>query len=110
MGLNGKVVGGGVKEREAEAEAQRHRVENDVRMTYYHVLAAQERLAIERDLVGITRSPVHIVPQLGNVGQADETEVLEAEAEQQRMQTHPASPQHTLQPQSLTLLPALSVP
>ncbi len=110
LGLNRKVVAGEVKEREAEAEAQRHRVENDVRMTYYHVLAAQERLAIERDLVGIARSTVHIVRQLGNVGQADETEVLEAEAEEQRMEIAAGVAQHMLQRQWMTLISVVGVP
>jgi cobalt-zinc-cadmium efflux system outer membrane protein len=86
LGLNRTVRAGDVKQRQAEAEAQRRRVENDVRMAYYHVLARQERLAVERDLVGIAQSTVRIVQQLANVGQADETEVLEAEVEEQRME------------------------
>jgi cobalt-zinc-cadmium efflux system outer membrane protein len=86
LGLNRKVGASAVKERQAEAEAQQHRVENEVRMVYYRVLAAQERLALERDLVGIAQSNVRIVRQLGNVGQADETEILEAETEEQRME------------------------
>jgi cobalt-zinc-cadmium efflux system outer membrane protein len=86
LGLNRKVGAAAVKEHQAEAEAQQHRVENDVRMAYYRVLAAQERLALERDLVGIAQSNVRVARQLENVGQADETEVLEAETEEQRME------------------------
>ena len=88
LGLNRKVGAAEVKEQEAEAEAQRHRVENDVRTAYYHMLAAQEHLAVVRDLVEIAKTTVRVVHQLGNVGQADETEVLEAEAEEQRMEVN----------------------
>src|SRR5260370_17457841 len=110
LGLSRKVGAGEVKQRQADAEAQRHHVENDVRVTYYHVLAAQERLAIERDLVGIAESTVGIVHQLGNVGQADETEVLEAEAEEQRMQVAAGVAQHMLRRQWTTLISVVGVP
>ena len=108
--LNRKVGAGEVKQRQAEAEAQRRRVENDVRVAYYHVLAAQERLAIEHDLVGIAQSTVHIAHQLGNVGQADETEVLEAEAEEQRMEIAAGVAQHMLWRQWTILISVVGVP
>src|SRR5712692_7932777 len=110
LGLIRKVGAAEVKQRQAEAEAQRHRVENDVRMAYYHVLAAQERLALERDLVSIAQSTVRIVHQLGNVGQADETEVLEVEAEEQRMEIAAGVAQHMLQRQWMTLISVVGVP
>lgn len=110
LGLNRKVGAGEVKQRQAEAEAQRRRVENDVRMAYYHVLAAQERLAIERDLVGIAQSTVRIVHQLGNVGQADETEILEAEAEEQRMEVAEGIGEHMLRRQWIMLTSVVGVP
>jgi cobalt-zinc-cadmium efflux system outer membrane protein len=110
LGLNRKVGAGEVKQRQAEAEAQRLRVENDVRTAYYHVLAAQERVSIERDLVGIAQSTVRIVHQLGNIGQADETEVLEAEAEQQRMEVVAGIAQQMLLRQWTTLVAVIGVP
>ncbi len=110
LGLNRKVGAGEVRQRQADAEAQRRRVENDVRVAYYHVLAAQERLAIERDLVGIAQSTVRIVHQLGNVGQADETEVLEAEAEEQRMEIAAGVAQHRLRRQWMILISVVGVP
>ncbi len=110
LGLIRKVGAAEVKQRQAEAEAQRRRVENDVRMAYYHVLAAQERLAIERDLVSIAESTVRIVHQLSNVGQADETEVLEAEAEEQRMEIAAGVAQHILRRQWTTLISVVGVP
>ena len=110
LGLNRKVGAGEVKQRQADAEAQRRRVENDVRVAYYHVLAAQERLAIKRDLVGIAQSTVRIVHQFGNVGQADETEVLEAEAEEQRMEIAAGIAQHMLRRQWTILISVVGVP
>jgi cobalt-zinc-cadmium efflux system outer membrane protein len=107
---NRKVGAGEVRQRQADAEAQRRRVENDVRVAYYHVLAAQERLAIERDLVGIAQSTVRIVHQFGNVGQADETEVLEAEAEEQRMEIAAGVAQHRLWRQWIILISVVGVP
>jgi cobalt-zinc-cadmium efflux system outer membrane protein len=86
LALDRKVRGAEEKQREAEADAQRQRVQNDVRMAYYRVLAAQERLALKRSILAISQSTVRIVGQLGRVGQADETEILEAEAEEQRME------------------------
>ncbi len=110
LGLNRKVGAAEVKERQAEAEAQRHRVENDVRMAYYHVLAAQERLALERDLVGIAQSMVRVVRQLGNVGQADETEILEAEAEEQRMEIAAGIAERMLKRQWTILVSVIGLP
>ncbi len=110
LGLNRKVGAGEVKQRQAEAEAQRHRVENDVRVAYYHTLAAQEKLAIERDLVAIAESTVRIVHQLGNVGQADETEILEAEAEEQRMEIAAGVAEHRLRRQWTMLVSVVGVP
>ena len=96
LSLNRKVAAGEVKQRQAESDAQRRRVENDVRMAYYRVLAAQERLAIDRDLVAIAHTTVRVVHQLSNLGQADETEVLEAEVEEQRMELAAQVSEHML--------------
>jgi len=110
LSLNRKVGASEAKQRQADVEAQRHRVENDVRMAYYHVLAAQERLAIERDLVGIAQTTVRVVHQLANIGQADETEVLEAEAEEQRMEIAAGVGQHLLRRQWTVLISVVGVP
>jgi len=55
-------------------------------MAYYRVLAEQERLALKREILAIAQTTARIVGQLGKVGQADETEILEAEAEEQRVE------------------------
>jgi Outer membrane efflux protein len=64
LGLNRNVGASEVKERQAEAEAQRYRVENGVRMAYYHMLAAQERLAVDHDLVTIAQTTVGVCVNL----------------------------------------------
>lgn len=110
LGLKRKVGASTVKQRQAEAEAQQHRVENDVRMAYYRVLAAQERLALERDLVGIAQSNVRVVRQIGNVGQADETEILEAETEEQRMEIAAGIAEAKFKREWTMLISAVGVP
>jgi cobalt-zinc-cadmium efflux system outer membrane protein len=110
LGLNRKVGAAEVKERQAQVKAQKHRVENDVRTAYYHVLAAQERLAIERDLIGIAQTTVRIVRQLGNVGQADETEILEAESEEQRLEIAAGIAEHMRRRQWAMLVSVIGAP
>ena len=70
LALDRKVRGAEEKQRQVGADAQRQRVENDVRMAYYRVLAAQERLALKQNILAISQSTVRIVGQLGRIGQA----------------------------------------
>jgi outer membrane protein, heavy metal efflux system len=86
LALNKKIVGQDVRIAEMEAQEQRLRVMNAVRIAYYRVLAAQEMLDSKRDLVGIAAETVKTAQQLRNTGQADESEVLQTEVEQQKMQ------------------------
>jgi cobalt-zinc-cadmium efflux system outer membrane protein len=110
LGLDRKVREAEEKQREVEADAQRMRVDNDVRMAYYRVLAAQERLALKQSLLGISQSTVRIVGQLGRVGQADETEILEAEAEEQRMEIAVGIAEQMLRREWTTLTSVVGVP
>jgi outer membrane protein, heavy metal efflux system len=110
LGLDRKVRGAEEKQREVEADAQRQRVENDVHTAYYRVLAAQERLALKRSILEISQSTVRIVGQLGRVGQADETEILEAEAEEQRMEIAVGIAEQMLRREWTTLVSVVGVP
>jgi outer membrane protein, heavy metal efflux system len=110
LALDRKVREAEEKERGVEADAQRQRVQNDVRMAYYRVLAAQERLALKRSILGISQSTVRIVGQLGRVGQADETEILEAEAEEQRMEIAVGIAEQMLRREWTTLVSVVGVP
>src|SRR5579859_2616529 len=68
-----------------EAEEQRARVTSAVKMAFLRVFAAQELLDARRDLSNIARDAAETQQRLFNTGQADETEVLQAEVEAQRM-------------------------
>jgi cobalt-zinc-cadmium efflux system outer membrane protein len=83
--LGGKLrLGQRVFEQEArmastEAEEQKLRVLNAVRLGYVQVLAAQETVSKVRELLRLTQESADTAARLRNVGQADETEVLQAE-------------------------------
>jgi len=68
----------------SEAEAQRLRVLNAVRMLYYEVLGAQTMVDLRKRLLNLTREAVEISEELFNVGQADRPDVLSTEVESQR--------------------------
>jgi outer membrane protein, heavy metal efflux system len=86
LGLNRKIFGRDVRISEIEAQEQRLRVTNAVRIEYYRVLSAQEMLDTKKDLARIAEETVKTAKQLRNVGQADESEVLQAEVEQQELE------------------------
>ncbi len=69
---------------EAEAEAQRWRVLNAVRMLYYEALGEQQMVELRKQLAGLTSEAVEISEELFNVGQADRPDVLAAEVESER--------------------------
>jgi|tagenome__1003787_1003787.scaffolds.fasta_scaffold20989436_4 cobalt-zinc-cadmium efflux system outer membrane protein len=79
-----------------EAEEQRIRVESAVKMAYIRVLAAQELLDTRRDLYNISQDRAETERRLFNTGQADETEVLDAEVDAQRMRTAARMQENTL--------------
>jgi cobalt-zinc-cadmium efflux system outer membrane protein len=81
LGLNRRVFDQEKKQAEAEAEEQRLRVINGVRMFYYQALAAQEMLDLRHKLSKLAEDAVQTSHQLGNVGQADQPDVLQAEVE-----------------------------
>jgi len=68
----------------SEAEAQRLRVLNAVRMLYYEALGAQTMVDLRKRLLELTREAVGISEELFNVGQADRPDVLSTEIESQR--------------------------
>jgi cobalt-zinc-cadmium efflux system outer membrane protein len=70
---------------ELEAQEQKIRVETSVKTAFYRVLAAQELLDARRDLAKIEQDYAAAQRQLFNTGQADESELLEAELEAERL-------------------------
>jgi outer membrane protein, heavy metal efflux system len=79
-----------------EAQEQRIRVDSAVKMAYIRVLAAQELLDTRRDLYNISQDRAETERRLFNTGQADETEVLDAEVDAQRMRTAARMQENTL--------------
>jgi cobalt-zinc-cadmium efflux system outer membrane protein len=57
-----------------------------VRLFYYQALAAQEMVDLRRKLSQLAEDAVHTSHQLGNVGQADQPDVLQAEVEGEQAQ------------------------
>lgn len=86
LGLSRKVFDQEIRLADIEAEEQRLRVRNAVRLAYYRVLAAQELLETERGFARLTADALETSRRLLNIGQADQTEVTQAEIELQRME------------------------
>lgn len=86
LGLNRRVAGQDVRITQIEAAEQKLRVLNAVRIEYYRVLAAQEMLDTKNDLLRIAEDMLKTTTQLRNIGQADDTEVLQAELERQKLE------------------------
>src|SRR5215472_2344435 len=93
-----------------EAEEQRIRVESAVRMAFLRVLAAQEMLEARRDLARIAQDSAETERRLANTGQADDTEVLEAEVESQRMRMAARMQENTLREEWRSLCAVIGQP
>lgn len=81
LGLNRRVIEQEKKQAEAEEEEQRLRVINGVRMFYYQALAAQEMVDLRQKLSKLAEDAMQTSHQLGNVGQADQPDILQSEVE-----------------------------
>jgi len=96
LGLNRKMFGQDVRISEIESQEQSLRVMNAVRIGYFRVLSAQEMLDAKKDVARIAGDAVKTAGQLRNVGQADESEVLQAEVEQQKLEMDVLMRENTL--------------
>lgn len=83
LGLNREIAGHDIRISELEADEQRLRVLNAVKLAFYRVLAAQEMLDLERDLLSIAEDKLRTARELRNLGQADDVELLQVEVEEQ---------------------------
>jgi cobalt-zinc-cadmium efflux system outer membrane protein len=108
--LSREVFGKEAKLATIEADEQRIRVESAVRMAFLRVLAAQEMLGARRDLAKISQDTVETQRRLLNTGQADETEVLEAEVEAQRMRMASRMQENTLREEWRSLTAVIGQP
>ncbi len=70
---------------ETAGEVQRLRILNNVRTTFYQVLAGQRLVDVRQNLAKLAADATQTSHQLANVGQADRPDVLQAEVEQQQI-------------------------
>ena len=110
LGLSRELFGKDVKLAEIEAEEQKLRVQSAVKMAFLRVLAAQELLYARRDLAAIAQDAAETQRRLMNTGQADETEVLEAEVEAQRMRMGARMQENTLREEWRSLAAVIGQP
>jgi outer membrane protein, heavy metal efflux system len=110
LGLSREVFGKDVKLAEIEAEEQKMRVQSAVKMAFLRVLAAQELLYARRDMATIAQDATETQRRLMNTGQADETEVLEAEVEAQRMRMSARMQENTLREEWRSLTAVIGRP
>ena len=110
LGLSHAVFGKDVKLAEIEAEEQKMRVQSAVKMAFLRVLAAQELLYARRDMATIAQDATETQRRLMNTGQADETEVLEAEVEAQRMRMTARMQENTLREEWRSLTAVIGQP
>jgi cobalt-zinc-cadmium efflux system outer membrane protein len=95
---------------EIEAEEQKVRVETAVKMAFYRVLAAQEMAGSRADLARIAEEMLEAQKRLQNTGQADETEVLGAQVEAQRMRVSARVKENTLREEWRSLAAVMGRP
>jgi cobalt-zinc-cadmium efflux system outer membrane protein len=69
---------------ETSGQIQRLRIQNNVRTLFYQVLAAQRLVVVRQNLAQLAADVTQTSRQLGNVGQADRPDILQAEVEQQQ--------------------------
>src|SRR5947207_6126634 len=108
--LSRGVFGKDVKLAEIEGEEQEMRVQSAVKMAFLRVLAAQELLYARRDMAMIAQDAAETERRLMNTGQADETEVLEAEVEAQRTRMTARMQENTLREEWRSLAAVIGQP
>ena len=81
LGLDRKVHAAEGNQAVAEADEQRLRVENGVRIAFYQSLATQEMVEVRAKLSALAKDAVETTRQLFNVGQADQPDVLQAQVD-----------------------------
>lgn len=110
LGKSRAVFGAEAKLAEIEAQEQQTRVETAVKMAFLRVLAAQEWLDARRDLAKIEENAAQTQRELMNTGQADESEVLEAEVEAKRMRMAARMQENTLREEWRSLAAVIGQP
>lgn len=81
LGLDRRVSGAEGKQAQEQSRAQQLRVQNAVRIAFYHSFAAQQMVEMRAKLSRLATDAVETTRQLQNVGQADQPDLLEAQVE-----------------------------
>ncbi len=110
LGKNRAAYAADAKLAEIEAQEQRTRVETAVKISFLRVLAAQEWLEARRDLANIAETTAQSQRELLNTGQADESEVLEAEVEAERTRMAARMQENTLREEWRSLAAVIGQP
>lgn len=95
---------------EIEAEEQKIRVETAVKTAFYRVLVAQELFAARSDLARISTETLETERGLQNTGQADESEILNADLEDRRMKLSARTTENALREEWRALAAILGRP
>jgi outer membrane protein, heavy metal efflux system len=95
LGLGRKIFEEERQQAQTEADEQRLRVLNGVRLLFYQALAAQSMVDDRRKLASLAQDAVETSRQLANVGQADRPDVLESEIERQEAELQEAAAEET---------------
>jgi cobalt-zinc-cadmium efflux system outer membrane protein len=82
---------------ETRGKMQRLRILNNVRAVFYTVLGAQRLVEVRQNLAKLAADATQTSLQLGNVGQADRPDILQAEVEQQQANVSVRTAQQNLQ-------------
>ena len=106
LGLNRKIFAQEVHQAEAENDEQKLRVTNAVKIQYYQALAAQEMVDMRKELSRIAAETAKYSRQLFNIGQQNETEVLQAEVEAEQADLAVVSAEH-MRRRAMTALAAV---
>lgn len=106
LGLNRKILAQEVRQAEAENDEQQLRVTNAVKIQYYQALAAQEMVDMRKELSHIAAETAKYSRQLFNIGQQNETEVLQAEVEAEQADLAVVSAEH-MRRRAMTALAAV---
>jgi outer membrane protein, heavy metal efflux system len=110
LGSNREIAGHDVRISELEANEQRLRVQNAVKLGFTRVLAAQEMLDLERDLLSIAHDKLQTSRELRNLGQLDEAELLQVEVEAQHREMTVAVRENELRQSWRSLAAIVGVP
>ncbi len=82
---------------ETSGQIQRLRILSNVRALFYQVLTAQRLVEVRQNLATLAGDATQTSYQMGNVGQADRPDILQAEVEQQQANVNLRIAQQSLQ-------------